>query len=153
VSEVFTSVGVVVCDRMRTRFLVQQKDATYPRFPLGYSFFGGALEPGESPGEGVERELREELLEPAASAVIASLREVAFEGTVEPGVDGVRPFHFTLFEAVLAPTELERLAALPVHEGLRGAVVDREELARLPFVWGLGAVVTSYLAHGGGGGG
>lgn len=133
--------GVValVTNRERTRFFIQQKDESYPAFPLGYSLFGGAIEAGERPEEALARELREELGE-AAERLLAAEVACVFEGrTLATGVV------LSLFEIVIEAAELEALAEVPVLEGLRGVVVDREALRGMELVWGLHELVGAYL--------
>ena len=134
-------VGALVTNPARTRFFVQQKDATYPRFPLAYSMFGGAREPGEGVSEAVARELREEL-GASAEALLQPAGGLAHVLTTRVESGG---FDYTLFEIVVADAQLDALAEVPVLEGERGAVVSRVELGALPFVWGLEAVVRAYL--------
>lgn len=133
-------VGVIVRNRAATRFYIQQKDADYRPYPLAYSLFGGAIEPGEPPSDGLARELVEELGDAATILLAASPTWLA-EHRVGPG-----RFRYSLFEVVVDEAALDVLATTPVHEGERGAVVTRAELAVLPFVWGLEAVVSAYLA-------
>lgn len=132
-------VGALVTNAARSRFFVQQKDASYPGYPLAYSTFGGAREPGEGSAQAAARELREELGDAAAALLDAGLVEV-LTTRLEP--DG---FTFTLFEILVDDAQLDALAGVPVFEGERGALVTRAELAELPFIWGLGAVLEAYL--------
>lgn len=133
------SVGVIARNRAATRFYVQQKDAAYRPHPRGYSLFGGAIEPGETPLEALARELDEEL-GGAAQLLLAAGPLLVSESRVGPS-----EFQFALFEVVLDDARLDTLAHTPVYEGERGAVVTREQLLALPFIWGLGAVVRAYL--------
>lgn len=134
-------VGVIVTSPARQRFVVQRKDASYPRYPRGCSMFGGACEPGESDTAALVRELHEELGD-------ASARVLVDAGPREIGVFAVgeHRFAFVLFEAVVADDVLGELATRPVFEGERAELVTRAELAALPWVWGLGEVVAAYLA-------
>lgn len=133
-------VGVIVTNPARDRFLVQRKDASYPRFPRGYSLFGGAREHGESDQAALVRELYEELGDASARALVdAGLREIA---TFEVGE---RRFAFVLFEAVVTDEMLDVIAARPVFEGECAAVVARAELVGLAWVWTLGDVITAYV--------
>ena len=133
------SVGVIARNHAATRFYVQQKDAAYRPHPRGYSLFGGAIEPGEAPLEALARELDEEL-GGAAQLLLAAGPLLVSETRVGPS-----EFQFALFEVVLDDARLDTLAHTPVYEGERGAVVTREQLLALPFIWGLGAVVRAYL--------
>lgn len=138
-SSAHRSVGVIVRNPAATRFDVQQKDAAYRPHPRGYSLFGGAIEPDESPLEALARELDEELGE-AAQLLLAARPALVSETRVGPS-----EFRFSLFEVVLADALLDTLARAPVYEGERGAVVSRQQLRSLPFIWGLQAVVLAYL--------
>ena len=133
------AVGVIARDRAGTRFYLQQKDATYPIYPLAYSLFGGAREPGESAAEALARELGEELGD-AAERLLAAGPTLVGEFRVGP-----RGFEFALFEVIVEDALLDQLAVTPVFEGERGAVVSREELRTLPFIWGLEVVVLGYV--------
>jgi 8-oxo-dGTP pyrophosphatase MutT (NUDIX family) len=132
--------GVIVTNPGHTRFVVQRKDATYPRFPRGYSLFGGACEAGESAIEALVRELFEELGPARAQLLVAA-------GLHERGVHRLGPqgFAFTLFEACIDDVELDRIAREPVYEGECAAVIDRDALEGLSWVWDLGVVITDYL--------
>ena len=133
--------GVValVTSRERTRFFIQQKDEGYRPFPLGYSLFGGAIEAGEQPAEALTRELREEL-GAAAERLLAAGATCVLEGrTLATGVK------VSLFEIVIEAAEREALADVPVLEGLRGVVVEREVLRGMELVWGLHELVKVYL--------
>jgi 8-oxo-dGTP pyrophosphatase MutT (NUDIX family) len=133
-------VGVIVTNPAGTRFLVQRKDASYPRFPRGYSLFGGAREPGESDAAALARELDEELGAASAQVLVAAgPRELETFTLGDPG------FAFVLFEAVVEDQLLDVLAARPVFEGECAQAVTRAELVALPWVWSLAQVVAAYL--------
>jgi 8-oxo-dGTP pyrophosphatase MutT (NUDIX family) len=134
-------VGVIVTSAARRRFVVQRKDAAYPRYPRGCSLFGGACETGETDAAALVRELHEELGVASARALVdAGLREIGVFAVGEHG------FAFVLFEAVVPDELLDQLAATPVLEGERAELVTRAELAALPWVWGLDEVVAAYVA-------
>lgn len=136
--------------------------------------FGGAIEPAEDAREALARELVEELGPNAAQMLLASEPALVSEHHVSPTNtvgdeeiarrervkisghggdetmsrrDGVKIFRFTLFEAIVDDWQLDILARTPVLEGERGAVVTREQVAELPFVWDLEAVVLAYLGR------
>ena len=134
-------VGVIARNAAGTRFYLQQKDAQYRPYPLAYSLFGGASEAGETPVEALVRELGEELGD-AAELLLAAGPTLIGEHRVGP-----RQFRYSMFEVILDDATLDILAAAPVHEGERGAVVSRDDLRSLPFVWGLEAVILAYLAE------
>src|SRR5690606_24049468 len=115
-------VGLIVANLDGSQFYVQQKDASYPRFPLGYSLFGGACEPGEAPNEALARELVEELGDAGQNLVAAGPR-LWTSLTVGP-----THFRYSLFELRITDEQLELLGRAPVYEGERGVVVSRAEL-------------------------
>lgn len=131
-------VVAIVTDLARTRFVVQQKDADYAPCPMGFSFFGGAVEPEETLVEALGRELIEELGAVAERLVAADPRLV-FHHRFGP------TFELSLFEIVIERGAVEALADVSVLEGERAWVVDRSGLAELRYVWDLGAVARRYL--------
>jgi 8-oxo-dGTP pyrophosphatase MutT (NUDIX family) len=140
-TNVHHGVGIIVRNHAATRFYIQQKDAEYRLHPLAYSFFGGAVETGETPLDALARELAEEL-GAAAHPLLAGRPTLVSENYVGP-----TRFHFSLFEVVVDDTVLDALAHTPVFEGERGAVVGREQLCSLPFIWDLEQVARAYLDH------
>lgn len=136
------AVGALIANAARTRFVVQQKDRDYRPHPRGFSCFGGAIEPGEVPGDALARELAEELGEAmAAQLLAAALREV-LRMRVEPA-----GFEFVLFELIVDDALIDDLAEHPVLEGERAVVVERGQLLALAWVWGLEQVVAAYLTE------
>ena len=129
-------VGLVVTNPARSHFFLQQKDEDYEPHPLGYSFFGGAIEENEALDEALHRELREELGKLAETFIDAGPAHV-----LTMDLDG---FSFALFEVVL-PSSLALLHGVEVLEGKRGVVVARAELPTTPFIWGLESVMQRYL--------
>jgi len=138
-------VVAIVTDPRRTRFFIQQKDEDYPSFPLGYSLFGGRIEPGEAPLDALIRELHEELDTVAATLLEGGGPEHVLTTEVPP-----TGYLVSLFEVVVTEDMLESLAEAPVREGKRGAVFGRAQLLDMPLVWGLEAVVRAYLEQHGG---
>lgn len=134
----------MAADPSRGRFLLQQKDAGYRRFPLAYSFFGGGIEAGESARQALERELDEELPEGSRARLRSAAWSVAWSGAV-PGARG--GFDYTLYQVRLPAADLAAVAAAEVYEGLRAALIPAAELRGLPFVWGLEAVLPALLSE------
>ncbi|KIG18390.1 hypothetical protein DB30_00675 [Enhygromyxa salina] len=134
-------VGLIVSNHARTRFYVQQKDASYPHYPLAYSLFGGACEPDEAPAQALARELVEEL-EDAAHELLAVGPSLVGEHVVGP-----TGFAYSLFEVQITNAQIDLLERAPVLEGERGAVVSRAQLRSLPYIWGLEVVIAAYLEH------
>lgn len=135
--------GVValITDPARARFVVQRKDAAYRPAPRGFSLFGGAAEPGESPEQTLARELREELGDAAEALLAAGPRAIVLHRPLAAG------FTASLFEIVIDAHALELMADVPVLEGEAAVVLDRDALAACPLVWGLGELVAVYLAR------
>ncbi len=129
----------IVTNVGRTRFFVQRKDADYRPHPRGFSLFGGAIEPDESPAAALARELVEELGEGAATLRAAPAVPVFLARTLAAG------FTVSLFEIVLDDGALEACAAVPVLEGECGEVVDRERLRALDWIAGVDELVAAYL--------
>jgi ADP-ribose pyrophosphatase YjhB (NUDIX family) len=138
-------VGLVVHDEALDRLLLQQKDDGYLPGPFAWSFFGGGVEPGEAAREALLRELAEEW-EPSAYARIDTLamREV-FDGEIRPPRG--EPFRYTLFALTESPETIDALAATRVREGLRAHATTPEEARRLRWIWGLDAVLNSFLGR------
>lgn len=134
-------VVLVLTNPNRTHFLLQRKDANYPHFPRGYSFFGGALEDCESEEVGLERELVEEFPEDVFP-LLAGHRQRIFSGPIHTD-----SFHFeiSLFETILSLKQLKEIATSPVLEGESADLIQREELAQVSFVWGLEQLVPVIL--------
>ena len=138
-------VGVLVTNKNKDLFYIQQKDEQYPiaQFKLCYSFFGGEKNKDETEENALERELREELESAAAVKISRLARKI---GDFELTSNG-NPFTFTLYEAVLAEQELKELAGLPIKEGKRGALFDKDNITKLKFVHNLETVLRAYLTQ------
>lgn len=134
------AVVAIVTNAARSRFFVQQKDEDYRPFPLGYSLFGGAREPGEALERALVRELHEELGAAAQRLVDAGAKHV-LDRELAAG------FMLSLFEIVLEEPVLASLDEIAVLEGKRGVLLDRATLEQTPLIWGLDEVVLAYLEH------
>lgn len=138
---------VIVANVSRTRFLVQRKDDSY-RYPNALALFGGAVEPGESDLDALEREIHEEMGIMSALLLIAcGLHEVA---TVDLSafdfVDDPEGFTLVLFEAVVDDDVLDDLATRPVFEG-RCAEIVEQILLRDDWMPGLFEVICVYVSR------
>lgn len=133
-------VGVIITNPQREVFYLQQKDDHYPvpEYRLCYSFFGGAIEAGETSLDALKRELEEELHKDVAALVFSGAELVHRFDIRSHG----KTYTFTLYEAVVP--EVLRIAEYHVLEGA-GVMKTRSEISRLPFIWGLEQVVTAYL--------
>lgn len=118
------AVAAILLDA-RGRYLLQRRD-DIPGiwFPGHWGFFGGAIEPGETPLEAVARELVEEIgidLEPGRFAPFLRL---------EFDLEGIGPRARHVFTAMLTEAELPQLT---LGEGAEMRWVDGgEALATLP---------------------
>ena len=135
---------VVLTDLSRSRFYVQQKDEHYTRHPFGYGFFGGESTQGEDGLTTLSRELREELSEEAYTLISpgdAEVFQIVFDGEVQRPP----PCRLVLYERRIDDSALEKLAVLPIHEGLRGVLVSKDEMLEIDWIWNLHGVVKGYL--------
>jgi 8-oxo-dGTP diphosphatase len=55
------SYSTLIIKNSEGKFLLQQKDRTYPKYPYYWNNIGGAIEEGETPKEAIIREVKEEL--------------------------------------------------------------------------------------------
>jgi ADP-ribose pyrophosphatase YjhB (NUDIX family) len=137
-------VGVLVADPARGLYLLQQKDERYRPFPYGFSFFGGEIEPGETPEEAACREVGEELDPAFADALRRCTTAVVFTGELEGDGDHAA-WHMTVLEWQVDSRLFDRLAAAPVREGRGSVVVDRPTLRSLRLIWGLERTLVPHL--------
>ena len=108
------------------RYLLQHRDPL-PEifFPDHWGSFGGALDPGESPEEGMRRELMEELsYAPRSVTPFVTLRlDFGFAGL------GIMPRHF--FEIPIEPDDVDTMV---LDEGQGLAMFPGEEILTMPKV-------------------
>jgi len=117
------------------RYLMQHRDdLPHIILPGHWACFGGTIEPGETPEEGLRRELEEEIEFRA--------REVAAftEMTILMPLDPPRRDRMSFFLVPILASDLDRMV---LHEGQGKALLSPEALAAEPRVapWDLAAVL------------
>ena len=95
--EMILEVVAAVIERPDRRLLIGQRRA-HDTSPLKWEFPGGKVEAGESPGQALARELREELG--------VGLRRAAHIGTIEYQYPNRGPLKISFFAAEVEPGEL-----------------------------------------------
>jgi 8-oxo-dGTP pyrophosphatase MutT (NUDIX family) len=139
-------VGVLFVDPLRGLYLLQQKDAHYLPCPYGFSLFGGAVEPGETPEQAAYREVGEELNPNLAAEAFRSAPSAVFAGEL---TEGGQSWHMTVLEQRVDSGFFDRLASSPVREGRGSVVVERSALRSLKWIWRLDRALEAYLRLGG----
>jgi len=132
-------VGALITNTERSHYYIQQKDETYPikKWRGAYSFWGGALETSDASEEvGLLRELEEELNWQPSSA---------FHKIGNFMVESDHNFPITVFEILLSPIELNKLAAHTIPTEGNGIYIAKEQLLSSPWVWDLDKVLRQYL--------
>lgn len=137
-------VGIIIRNESGDLFFIQEKDETYPveKYRNYCSFFGGKIEEGETPLEGLKRELIEEVdLGDLIQRIDIRFIQSFFIQ---------KRFEFNLFEGVLSDDDFKILkhkydtSSLPVFEG-RSKILDKDLLIKEKWIWGLEEVVLFYL--------
>jgi len=136
-------VGVIITNKKKDRFFIQQKDNDHPikEFRLKYCFFGGALEDGEDEEAGLSRELSEEINE-EHSMIILKKSQRLFESTFNNLIK--QRVTFVFYESILSDKELMELENIKINEG-RGELVGLKEMYFLPFLIDLEHMLRKYL--------
>lgn len=120
----------------RGEILLQQRDDRVKHFPLCWTTFGGAVEPGETPDEALKRELLEEIeLTPEMhhwkTIVVASTRT---------GVPMIVEIY------VYVGRINHEIDSLQVNEGLGAGYFDLIGLDGLPFAFGFELLFREFFA-------
>ncbi len=132
-------VGIIIINENRDSCFVQIKDEHYPveKYRNGLSFFGGKIEVGESPLEGLLRELEEEIDIKDLIPVLS----IRFIQKFEIGQNPKFEFHF--FEGILSQEEFNILTERKVFEGT-GKSFPISSITNLNWIWGLEKVISEY---------
>ena len=136
-------VGAIISNENRQQYFLQQKDEKYPveEWKHAFSFWGGAVEKGETNTEALFRELREEI-QTSLSFDTQNVRLVeTFLIT-----NAVEPYEFALYEMVLSNSDFQLLTQAKILEG-KGVVKPQKDLQNLFWIWGLEVVVEKYLSQ------
>jgi len=138
-------VGVAITDERQRWFYLNQKCGPYPveEYKDGFSFFGGRMEPGETPEMTLERELGEELGEDIARIIFPAAAKVK---RFEISVRGTT-YEFTLYESIQPRDQVIALANAEVLEEGVGVLVPRRNVGRLNYIWGLERAMQHYLGR------
>lgn len=139
----------LITNTARDLFYLQQKDELYKHHPLGWSFFGGKQEEGETSEEALLREFSEELHPDASLLANWAAKQVVFSGKVAGVAQATKisvSYNLTLFEVVLSEKSLLAICKLPTNEGRGGLLVGRQVASRLDWIMGLETVFQDYLA-------
>jgi 8-oxo-dGTP pyrophosphatase MutT (NUDIX family) len=140
------AVGIIITNPDRTKFYIQQKDETYYiiRYRLHYTFFGGAIEDGESEEEALKRELNEELDESVIDLMYKKLKKLgsfSFTNILK------KECLYTLFESIISDEDLDFISNKKVFEGKRGVLISRDKIRNIDFFSELKNILEKYLSE------
>ncbi len=133
-------VGIIFRNKEHSAFFIQVKDESYPipEYRECNSLFGGKIEDGESPEEGLLRELNEEL----GLGKLMDKLNIKFIQTFN--LQKEKEFEFHLFEGILENDDFLALSQVSVFEGY-GKLIKKENLLNEKWIWGLEKVLEFYL--------
>ena len=137
-------VEVIIVNKKKNLFYIQQKDETHPipEFRLKYCFFGGGIEPTDkNDSEALRRELFEELEENFAEKIFKNsrkLKEVYITDVIG------RDFKSSLYESVLTDKTIKGLSKSQIYEG-KGVLVKKEDILKIPFLGDSQILFEKYL--------
>ena len=133
-------VGLLISNRTRTRFFIQQKDEQYP-YPVWRgccSYWGGAIEEDDANElAAVDRELEEEI--PESLTILSKLEKINI-GRFKVPTDN-STFWLTVFEVLVTDKQLDEIPKIKVLEG-RGVLFSREEALQQTWIWN-----TDFIFH------
>ena len=144
----YDGVAVVITNPSKNLFYLQQKDNSYAikEYRLGYTFFGGGIEKGETEEEAFKREIYEEFDREAAKCIIKNGKR-KFSQIIFPifGQCKNKPVKIILFEALLSNKMLKKISKTKVMEGKRGVLVKKAKLQKIKFFDDLMGIFKKYL--------
>lgn len=125
-------VGLLIGNKNGSQFFVQQKDDTYPHevWRGCLSFWGGAIEQGESPRTALARELEEEI--PESVALLADFDIEQLKTYTVHAYHGA--FELTVFEVKVTDEILQQLTTIKVLEG-EGVLLERAAIENRKWIW------------------
>jgi len=134
-------VGLIITNKNKTHFFVQQKDENYPvkKWAGCYSFWGGKIENTDnSKLDALKRELVEEI----ENVIDFESSAINFMKSFEIICD--RNFEFHLFELLLEDELFSELQNATIMEGY-GVTLTTDEVKNGKWIWCLEKVVDNYL--------
>ncbi len=137
-------VGLIITNKKRTLFFVQQKDENYPveKWAKCYSFWGGKIEESDfSYLEALKRELYEEI----NGNIDFTSSKIEFVSKFIVNCD--KTYEFNLFELVVDDMELQELKSTEIFEG-HGVLISLNELINGKWIWCLERVINQYVKTG-----
>ena len=148
--------AVIVTDCAHERFIVQRKDGNYRVAELcgGLSLIGGGIEPGEDARQTLERELGEEIAEPAACAVVTSAAQEWKDFSLQGDCGKIAyDYRLAVFVSELPPADFSSVATELIKPGGMNEgsaeMKGRHELMAAcrdkNFIWGIERVISDYL--------
>lgn len=134
-------VGLIITNKDKTHFFVQQKDENYPikKWAMCYSFWGGKIE--ESDGSLVEA-LNRELAEEIDGMFDFEPLKINFVNEYTVYCD--KTFVFSLFELILDDEILDQFKRAEIREGY-GKLITLDELKNGKWIWCLEQVVAQFI--------
>ena len=134
-------VGLIISNKSKTLFFVQQKDENYPvkKWAGCYSFWGGKVEESD---DSLLEALKRELFEEIKANIDFDVSKINPIG--EFIIDCDEKFLFNLFELVLPEDQLHKLQSAEIYEGY-GTLISLNELKRGKWIWCLEQVVAEYI--------
>ncbi len=132
INNMHQGVGVLIGNKNGSRFFVQQKDETYPHEAWRgcLSFWGGAIQAGESPRTALARELEEEI--PESVALLADFDIEQLKKYTVQAYHGA--FELTVFEVKVTDKILQQLTTIRVLEG-EGVLLERAAIEKRKWIW------------------
>jgi len=135
---------VIITNKDRSLFYMQQKDETYnpQEYRLHYTFFGGHMEQDESDKLALKRELSEELEKSVAELIFKRSKKI--KDIPIKTKSGPKNFH--IFEAVVSKEELDEISSKKIREGKKGSIIKFSEVEEALIISPVKEVLIKYLS-------